>query len=447
MSPRRTPASRLPATHARRPIVPDGDFELGLAAHLRGTMSAKSIVELWGRFVDGTSDFDAILMRRAILRALAVRVGNGLRIDPASGSSTRRRSTSATASSSERRRISRAAGGGTCRLGNRVWIGPQAYLDARDLVIEDDVGIGPGVRILGSAHTGLPHRGAGDPDRSRDQPVRIERGADVGVNAVVLPGVTIGRGSDRRRGRGRDARRPPLAIVCRRAPRAASCARGSAAPAAAGAWRHERTTRPRHRRRRLHRRGARRPARRRRLARHVLDDLCDRRPREPRRAFRPNAVALVVGDVRNARRWRRSSTAPRRSSTSRVSGCGIRSRPRARTPTSTRTVTLALLEAARAARRPARRPRVELRGLRTARREPMDEDHPTQPTTVYGAAKLAGEAYARAFHRSFGLPVVIVRPFNAYGPRGHHEGDERRADPALPAARARRPAAADLRRR
>ena len=54
---------------------------------------------------------------------------------------------------------------------------------------------------------------------------------------------------------------------------------------------------------------------------------------------------------------------------------------------------------------------------------PMDEDHPCRPTTPYGAAKLAGEAYARAYHRTYGLPVVILRPFNAYGPAGHHEGD------------------------
>ncbi len=59
----------------------------------------------------------------------------------------------------------------------------------------------------------------------------------------------------------------------------------------------------------------------------------------------------------------------------------------------------------------------------TALTTPMDETHPTQPSTVYGASKLAGEAYARAFHRAHGMPVVIVRPFNAYGPRSHHEGD------------------------
>jgi UDP-glucose 4-epimerase len=59
----------------------------------------------------------------------------------------------------------------------------------------------------------------------------------------------------------------------------------------------------------------------------------------------------------------------------------------------------------------------------TARWAPMTEDHPTFPMTVYGASKLAGECYVRAFHRTYDYPVVVVRPFNAYGPRCHHEGD------------------------
>jgi UDP-glucose 4-epimerase len=59
----------------------------------------------------------------------------------------------------------------------------------------------------------------------------------------------------------------------------------------------------------------------------------------------------------------------------------------------------------------------------TARTVPMVEAHPTLPHTVYGASKLAGECYARAFHRSYGFPTVVVRPFNTYGPRCHHEGD------------------------
>jgi UDP-glucose 4-epimerase len=59
----------------------------------------------------------------------------------------------------------------------------------------------------------------------------------------------------------------------------------------------------------------------------------------------------------------------------------------------------------------------------TARWVPMTEDHPTFPMTVYGASKLAGECYTRAFHETYGYPTVVVRPFNAFGPRCHHEGD------------------------
>lgn len=59
----------------------------------------------------------------------------------------------------------------------------------------------------------------------------------------------------------------------------------------------------------------------------------------------------------------------------------------------------------------------------TAQYAPMDERHPTWPETVYGGGKLAGEAYSRAMHRTYGLPAIVARPFNTYGPRSHHEGD------------------------
>ena len=59
----------------------------------------------------------------------------------------------------------------------------------------------------------------------------------------------------------------------------------------------------------------------------------------------------------------------------------------------------------------------------TAQYAPMDERHPTWPETVYGGSKLAGEAYARAMFRTHGMPTVVARPFNTYGPRSHFEGD------------------------
>jgi UDP-glucose 4-epimerase len=54
----------------------------------------------------------------------------------------------------------------------------------------------------------------------------------------------------------------------------------------------------------------------------------------------------------------------------------------------------------------------------------LSEDQtPCRPVTVYGGAKLAGELYTDAYWQTYGLPTVIVRPFNAYGPRAHERGD------------------------
>jgi UDP-glucose 4-epimerase len=59
----------------------------------------------------------------------------------------------------------------------------------------------------------------------------------------------------------------------------------------------------------------------------------------------------------------------------------------------------------------------------TARAVPMTELHPTYPMTVYGSSKLAGECYTRAYYETYEYPTVVVRPFNSYGMRSHHEGD------------------------
>jgi UDP-glucose 4-epimerase len=59
----------------------------------------------------------------------------------------------------------------------------------------------------------------------------------------------------------------------------------------------------------------------------------------------------------------------------------------------------------------------------TAQTVPMTEMHPTFPMTVYGGSKLAGESYTRAFYETYNYSTIVVRPFNAFGPRSHHEGD------------------------
>lgn len=53
----------------------------------------------------------------------------------------------------------------------------------------------------------------------------------------------------------------------------------------------------------------------------------------------------------------------------------------------------------------------------TAKYVPMNEDHPLQAQSPYAATKIAADQLALSFHRSFGLPVAVIRPFNTYGPR------------------------------
>jgi len=53
----------------------------------------------------------------------------------------------------------------------------------------------------------------------------------------------------------------------------------------------------------------------------------------------------------------------------------------------------------------------------TAKYVPIDEMHPLQPQSPYSASKIGAEAIANSYFYSYGLPVVIARPFNTYGPR------------------------------
>lgn len=53
----------------------------------------------------------------------------------------------------------------------------------------------------------------------------------------------------------------------------------------------------------------------------------------------------------------------------------------------------------------------------TALYTPIDEKHPRQGQSPYSATKIGADALVESFHRSFGLPAAIARPFNTYGPR------------------------------
>lgn len=53
----------------------------------------------------------------------------------------------------------------------------------------------------------------------------------------------------------------------------------------------------------------------------------------------------------------------------------------------------------------------------SAQAVPITEEHPLQAQSPYAASKIAADQLALSFHRSFGLPVVVLRPFNTFGPR------------------------------
>jgi dTDP-glucose 4,6-dehydratase len=53
----------------------------------------------------------------------------------------------------------------------------------------------------------------------------------------------------------------------------------------------------------------------------------------------------------------------------------------------------------------------------TALRVPIDEAHPLQGQSPYSASKIAADKLAESYYRSFGTPVVTLRPFNTFGPR------------------------------
>ncbi|MFZ0806160.1 MAG: acyltransferase [Candidatus Sulfotelmatobacter sp.] len=200
------------AVHGLKTVDRDPEFEFGLSHFLSRDFSPAEMLDLYRQFTDGDDSFSLVL-RRAVIRAIARRcgyglvvsgqvrfkhletfeLGNGIFIGPGT--------------------YLQGRFDGRCKIGDHVWIGPQSYFDARELVIEDFVGWGPGAKILGSQHTGIP---AGIPITQTDleiKPVRIEAWADIGTNAVILPGVTVGRCSIVGAGAVVTENVPPFAVV------------------------------------------------------------------------------------------------------------------------------------------------------------------------------------------------------------------------------------------
>lgn len=180
--------------HGLREVEPDPPDELEQSEELRRTRSPEELQEIYSRVLFRDSH-QGQHERRVLLRALCKRFGNGVRVGlgvlvlhPGTfeigdavflGNQT----------------FLQGRHDGRCVIGAHSWIGPQSYFDCRDLELGEHVGWGPGAKVLGSEHTGEP---VDAPIIQTDlviKPVRVGKGADIGVNAVLLPGVTVGEGA------------------------------------------------------------------------------------------------------------------------------------------------------------------------------------------------------------------------------------------------------------
>lgn len=200
------------AVHGLCEVKPDPEFEIGLASYLRDAFSRDALDELYARFAIGEGKFE-LFMRKVLWRSLARQCGNGLCVGSGVGFKHLETFEIGHGVFLGSQAYIQGRFDGRCIIGDHVWIGPQSYFDARDLVIEEHVGWGPGAKVLGSTHTGIP---VGIPIVQTDleiRPVRIEAWADIGTNAVVLPGVTVGKGSIVGAGAVVTKDVPPFAVV------------------------------------------------------------------------------------------------------------------------------------------------------------------------------------------------------------------------------------------
>jgi acetyltransferase-like isoleucine patch superfamily enzyme len=179
------------ATFGRRESRTDPQWERELADFLRQSHSREQLHDLFGRYRSGEGIFDTV-MRRVLMCAMCKHVGHDLQVGPNIVLKHPETMEFGDSVFIGAQTMIQGRFDGICKIGNHVWIGPQAYFDARNVVLEDYVGWGPGAKLLGSVHTGVP---IDEPIIKTDlviKPVIVRFGADVGMNASILPGVTIG---------------------------------------------------------------------------------------------------------------------------------------------------------------------------------------------------------------------------------------------------------------
>lgn len=184
----------VPAIHGLRQTPENAPVLDALAAFLQAEYRYDGLVELYSRYQHGDDRLNS-MMRTAIWVAAARRCGPGLRVGSGAGFLHLDTFEIGAGVFIGAQSYLQGRFDGTCMIGDHVWIGPQSYLDARHLVIEEYVGWGPGAKVLGSTHTGVPINVPIVQTDLHIKPVTIHAWADVGTGAIILPGVTVGRGS------------------------------------------------------------------------------------------------------------------------------------------------------------------------------------------------------------------------------------------------------------
>ncbi len=182
------------SVHGLKEDATDPLYQSELAKELRQTYGLAGLVDLYARFANGDGFVDAF-MRKVIWNSFTRSCGSGLQVGSGAGFKHPETFEIGNGVFIGAQAYIQGRFDGTCKIGDNTWIGPQAYFDARNLILEECVGWGPGAKVLGSSHTALP---VDVPIIRTDleiKPVRIGAWADIGTNATILPGVTVGKGA------------------------------------------------------------------------------------------------------------------------------------------------------------------------------------------------------------------------------------------------------------
>ena len=200
------------AVHGVQTVEPDPPEELKESADLRSIETNEQLLARYSAACYEDSPNGA-RMRRVVLRAICRSFGSGVKVGVGVLVLHPHTFEIGDAVFIGNQTFLQGRHDGHCVVGAHTWIGPQSYFDCRDLELGEYVGWGPGAKVLGSEHTGDP---TDVPIIQTDlviKPVRVHDGADIGVNAVLLTGVTVGRGAIVGAGAVVTKDVPPYAIV------------------------------------------------------------------------------------------------------------------------------------------------------------------------------------------------------------------------------------------